>query len=69
MVHHLFKTNIPIKTTTNMLFWTLVLSMFIRNNLAINIILEILSEKMEPERIIRENVKTTLTYKPQNPEW
>lgn len=62
IVHNLFKTNIPIKTTTSMLFWMLVLSMLFRNNLAINIILEILSEKIEPERIIRENVKTTLTY-------
>lgn len=34
----------------------------------INIILEGLSEKIEPERIIREHVKPTLTYRPHKPE-
>lgn len=35
-----------------------MLSMLIRNNLAINIILEILSEKIEPERMIRKHETT-----------
>lgn len=43
-------------------------SMLIRNNVAINIVLETLSEKIEPEKIIREHVKTTLTYRPHKPE-